>query len=369
MKKPIEFITTGDGHELILNPAAKRVLEEIQKPAEVVSVVGLYRTGKSYLLNRLMGRSDGFPLGNKIQAQTKGIWLWVGDHPRDRSKALVLLDTEGLSDPGKGDKEHDAKLFMVSILLSSILVYNSKNTIDDHALETLNLVTKLTEHIQQTTQHKDQDDEDDLKMIFPTLVWAVRDHFLELEIDGRKVTSNEYLEDCLKMKKGVKPAVKKHNDLREPIRSLFRSRHCFVFPQPTRDLLNLDKIPYEELDPDFQQAGTRFINFVFNQNGCKIVKGNKISTSVLASLAEQYIGSINKNTPVIIDSAFDMVMKAKNSRALEAAVGLYRGEMGRVKLPTSSAALNTAGREVGRPTGTITWPSPRTTGRTSLSRS
>ena len=83
MKKPIEFITTGDGHELILNPAAKRVLEEIQKPAEVVSVVGLYRTGKSYLLNRLMGRSDGFPLGNKIQAQTKGIWMWVGDHPTE----------------------------------------------------------------------------------------------------------------------------------------------------------------------------------------------------------------------------------------------------------------------------------------------
>ena len=65
-------------------------------------------------------------------------------------------------------------------------------------------------------------------MIFPTLVWAVRDHFLQLEINGREVTSNEYLEDCLKMKRGVKPAVKKHNDLREPIRSLFRSRHCFV---------------------------------------------------------------------------------------------------------------------------------------------
>ena len=49
----------------------------------VVSVVGMYRTGKSYLLNRLMGRSDGFPLGATVQAKTKGIWMWLGDHPKD----------------------------------------------------------------------------------------------------------------------------------------------------------------------------------------------------------------------------------------------------------------------------------------------
>ena len=43
----------------------------------------MYRTGKSYLLNRLMGRSDGFPLGSTVQAKTKGIWMWLGDHPKD----------------------------------------------------------------------------------------------------------------------------------------------------------------------------------------------------------------------------------------------------------------------------------------------
>ena len=46
----------------------------------------------------------------------------------DESKAMVLLDTEGLSDPEKGNKSHDAQLFTLAVLLSSILVYNSKAT-------------------------------------------------------------------------------------------------------------------------------------------------------------------------------------------------------------------------------------------------
>lgn len=46
-------------------------------PIGIVSVAGLYRTGKSYLLNRvLLDRSDGFGVGPTINAHTKGLWAW-----------------------------------------------------------------------------------------------------------------------------------------------------------------------------------------------------------------------------------------------------------------------------------------------------
>jgi len=54
---------------------------------------------------------------------------------------------------------------------------------------------------------------------FPTFVWAVRDHHLELEIDGKSVTSDEYLEFCLKFKPGHSAAISKYNGLRDAIRS------------------------------------------------------------------------------------------------------------------------------------------------------
>jgi hypothetical protein len=55
---------------------AADVLHGIKGKLAVVVVAGPYRTGKSYLLNRLLGRQSGFAVGGTIQACTKGIWLW-----------------------------------------------------------------------------------------------------------------------------------------------------------------------------------------------------------------------------------------------------------------------------------------------------
>ena len=79
MDAPIPFITTGvDGTGLAVNQEAKEILNKINKPMVIVSVVGMYRTGKSFLLNCLMGKTGGFPLGATVEAKTKGIWMWAG---------------------------------------------------------------------------------------------------------------------------------------------------------------------------------------------------------------------------------------------------------------------------------------------------
>ena len=41
--------------------SALNILRGIQQPVVVVAVVGLYRTGKSYLMNRLAGQQSGKP--------------------------------------------------------------------------------------------------------------------------------------------------------------------------------------------------------------------------------------------------------------------------------------------------------------------
>jgi len=49
----------------------------IKGPIGVVSVAGMYRTGKSYLLNRLLlNRKGGFNVGPTVNPCTKGIWIW-----------------------------------------------------------------------------------------------------------------------------------------------------------------------------------------------------------------------------------------------------------------------------------------------------
>jgi hypothetical protein len=58
--------------EFEINEEIQEILRPLQGPIGVVSVAGMYRTGKSYLLNRmLLNRSGGFGVGPTINPCTK----------------------------------------------------------------------------------------------------------------------------------------------------------------------------------------------------------------------------------------------------------------------------------------------------------
>ena len=343
MEQPVPFILTGDdGHGLVVDPRAKESLAKIDKPVVVVSVVGMYRTGKSFLLNRLMNRTDGFPLGATVEAKTKGIWMWVGDFPDDPNRALVLLDTEGLHDPEKGSKTHDAQIFTLAVLLSSILVYNTKGTIDSSSLDGLHLATELTSHISMKAGEEEETGEDFAKF-FPVLIWAVRDHHLQLRVDGKDITANEYLENCLTMKKSKKKVDMDYNNLRETIRDFFKERHCFVFPLPTSmdKLQNLDKMQLSELDPEFTSAGDKFADFVIRRGPSKMVRGKAITGGMYATLVEQYVDAIVTGN-VNIESAYESMIFMENSKSKAAALDAFQAEMNGLQLPLEMDVLNAA---------------------------
>lgn len=53
------------------------MIAALDRPLSIISVAGAYRTGKSYLLNELLvGRPKAFQVGETMNAQTKGLWLW-----------------------------------------------------------------------------------------------------------------------------------------------------------------------------------------------------------------------------------------------------------------------------------------------------
>lgn len=58
MPEPICLVENVNG-SLRVSDGAIEYLYRINQPVVVVSVVGLYRTGKSYLMNRLAGKQTG----------------------------------------------------------------------------------------------------------------------------------------------------------------------------------------------------------------------------------------------------------------------------------------------------------------------
>jgi hypothetical protein len=112
----------------------------------------MYRTGKSYLLNRmLLNRSDGFGVGPTVNPCTKGLWMWgrplSGTTSEGESCSVLVIDSEGLGALDE-DTNHDSRIFSLVILLSSCFVYNSVGSIDENAIQNLSLVVNLTKNIQ-----------------------------------------------------------------------------------------------------------------------------------------------------------------------------------------------------------------------------
>ena len=77
LNKPIEFIKISSSGKCTITEEAIEMLSKIESNLAVISIAGIYRSGKSYLLNRLLGRQDGFEIGPNISSCTKGIWIWV----------------------------------------------------------------------------------------------------------------------------------------------------------------------------------------------------------------------------------------------------------------------------------------------------
>ena len=70
----VPFITTLDDGSYIVHDEAVELLSALDGPIATVAVAGLWRTGKSYLLNQLTGASkakEGFTVGATVNACTK----------------------------------------------------------------------------------------------------------------------------------------------------------------------------------------------------------------------------------------------------------------------------------------------------------
>jgi len=134
--RAIQLISIDADGKCHLMEDAVNILNQIHGKLAVIGIAGLYRTGKSFLLNRLLGLQKGFDIGPTVNPCTKGLWMWNRPVELEEGYHAILIDTEGLGSCQR-TASCDMQIFSLCILLSSMFIYNSMGAIDEQAIDAM----------------------------------------------------------------------------------------------------------------------------------------------------------------------------------------------------------------------------------------
>ncbi|MGB1598928.1 MAG: hypothetical protein ACPIOQ_39625, partial [Promethearchaeia archaeon] len=341
-----------------VTPEAAEFLQSIDYPVSVIAVVGLYRTGKSFLMNRiLLEQSDGFTVGPTVNPCTKGLWLWSqvmqGQDKNGNTVNYLIVDTEGIGALDT-NSQHDSIIFSLALLLSSNFIYNSVGSIDEGALNNLSLVVNLTKHIhvKSSSSGGSEDDGAEFAQYFPSFLWLVRDFTLQLvNSDGAAFSSKEYLERALQPVPGFTEQIEAKNRIRRMLTHFFPTRDCFTMVRPVTDeslLQKLSSTPESKLRPEFVQQMGILREVIMNSAKTKKMNGTELDGRALVNLAHAYTESINTGAVPSIQNAWNYICQSKCQHALTSALKSYENAAKdlMVELPMGVDELDMAHRKM-----------------------
>ena len=318
--KPLPLVIYEEGRFKIPSESYNLLTKQNLKNIGIISLVGKYRTGKSFLLNKVIlnsNKNSGFNVGPTIKPCTKGIWIWsdpimIKNKYCNETFPCFIIDTEGL---GAYDEEinQDTKIYLIAILISSLFIYNSFGPIDEPAIETLSFIINLGKTIKLNKNSKENDSEMELIEYFPSLFWLLRDFSLKLEDkNGNEITSKEYLEIALENINGDSEVIEQKNMIRELIKNYFPDRDCFTMIRPVEnenDLQKMNNLPDKYFRKEFLEQCEIFRNKIKSKCRPKIFMKNTLTGNMLIELIESVLDSINDGSIPIIENSWKYIIR------------------------------------------------------------
>ncbi|XP_053376109.1 guanylate-binding protein 1-like [Mercenaria mercenaria] len=324
-EEPQCLISVDEAGSLNVDEKIAKEIEIIDVPVSIVAITGLYRTGKSYLLNRIAGCPKGFSLGNSVKSHTKGIWVWCCLHPTIDQHILMFLDTEGLADVEKADSDYDNRIFSLAVLLSSTLIYNSKGVFNTDDIQKLTFIAQLSENIQvfSETSLDKQVNETLMSFVSPEFILCLRDFFLEME-----KSEDEYFEECL--------ANSKSEEISGCIQRYFPRRKCFTIEQPAMGkthLRQLNSLEDSQLNEDFTADVQKLKEYIYTCEPKYIMADRPVDGLVFVTLMKTYVNALKKGISLNIEEAIENASREHNEKVASYVLRWLDNELRLITLP------------------------------------
>eukprot|EP00058_Branchiostoma_floridae_P003159 XP_002588647.1 hypothetical protein BRAFLDRAFT_101558 [Branchiostoma floridae] len=354
MDGPINLTSTrvvDNRRQIYISPEAERIISNLQpRSVDVVAVVGPMRKGKSHLANLLCKKKSGFPLGDELKPTTKDFWFWIGPHPVQTDRYLMVVDTEGLGDYSDEEQnEKDMKYLVLATLLSNHLVFNLQGNPDKDLVSQLRLMGDLAQHVRVQTDGNDGGN--NLGHHFPELWVAVQDaHLKPTQRNGRRLTPDEFLEVMLRRIDGHTKSIRSHNEMTDAVKAFFPKRHLRLIPAPSADsdvLSNLDKVGDNVLQKAYKDTVDNFTREIWNSGQVKRVNGDDIKTTGLLHILRYYVNAINDpNALPSVLGAYEAMAEGECSRAFEEQMKTFQETVEKTVKPLMPTDEETCNRKI-----------------------
>ena len=253
----------------------------------------------------------------------QGLWLWTktleAENPEHEGLKVLLIDTEGFGGVDE-NVNHDSRIFLFSLLLSSFFIYNSVGNIDEQALNSLSLIINLAKEIQIKSHSSDAEKEDPANY-FPSFLWIVRDFALKMvDSNGVAITPKDYLERALELQKGVSDAIESKNRIRRLFKHFFKDRECVTLVRPIeneKDLQKINTMEDTQLREEFIDQIRQARKKIFKKIRPKTINGKFLNGSMLIELCKAYIQAMNTGNMPNIENAWTYLCKNESHKALK----------------------------------------------------
>jgi hypothetical protein len=303
--EPLQLIRVLDNGQFeLIEETAQKILE-VNGNVGFCCLAGKYRTGKSFLLNRLLNlKGSGFKVSKYVNACTEGIWVWSKPILNERENLhIFFLDTEGL-DSTDSNSNRDSKLFALAVIMSSYFMFNLTGVIDENAINQLSLITHIVKNIVIDADHPNN--EYSLSYYSPKFLLILRDFMLETrDVKGRLVNPPQYLESSLTEIMNVRNFTDKQRQIRESILTFFKFRDCVTMVRPAdseNHLQNLNESP-DNVRPEFTREVNRIRDKIYNNCGAKQLQGMNMTARMYIKMVQSFVESINNGAaPNIMDA-------------------------------------------------------------------
>jgi len=262
--QPFQVVRPTANHTAMLPvPEGLQMLARHDGQIAVVSVVGPYHSGKSFLLNALAGDPGVFQIGRRTSPETMGIWLCRTSLKASDGSEVWLMDSEGFFGPGVSES-YDAKIFTIASLLGGHLVYNTVKIIDQQAVNLLEMLARRAQlfRTRSSAEPTSAEAPEFLSVrSFPPLTWVVEDFVQELpeehraDEDGATAWLRSYLSEVNSSALDHELAIGGEGDMHLLSRLYSKLKvHTLFLPATQKEhLQDLSKLRFEELTEEFKE--------------------------------------------------------------------------------------------------------------------